>query len=172
MAKHKKFPCSVVALLMLSQLAIATPRLYRDAERRHGIPESLLYAIALSESGTTLATGQYVPWPWTLNVGGEPRFFRTRKEAWLNFEKLRKSGKRNIDVGAAQINWRWNGNRFTDSWSALNPKTNVETAARILKECYQRKYSWVDAVGCYHSPGNQTRALEYAKRVYKKWEKL
>ena len=48
------------------------PELYARVARTHGIPATLLYAIALAESGkhvTRLNSTQ--PWPWTLNIEGE-----------------------------------------------------------------------------------------------------
>ena len=170
---QKRFQFSVLlGVVLLCQQVIAAPEMYRSVETEFGIPTSLLYAIALTESGTTISTGQYVAWPWTLNVNGDPRFFASRKEAWLHLTDLQNSGLRNIDVGPLQVSWRWNGSRFENPWSALDPEINIRTAATILVECKQKKNGWTQAVGCYHSPGNEPRAMAYSERVYRQWQKL
>lgn len=158
--------------LFVCQQVQAAPEVYRRVEVANGIPESLLYAMALTESGLTITDSQYVPWPWTLNVGGQARYFRTRKKAWIYLQAAKKSGQKNIDIGPVQVNWKWNGHRFSNTWSSLDPLNNIEVAAQILVECKQRKGDWVKAVGCYHSPSNQDRAMAYTSRVYKQWEKL
>ena len=47
----------------------AVPAGYRAIAAERGIPESVLYAVALTESGKPIErAGEYRPWPWTLNV--------------------------------------------------------------------------------------------------------
>ncbi|ERH64286.1 hypothetical protein N172_03630 [Pantoea dispersa EGD-AAK13] len=43
-----------------------------------------------------------------------------------------------IDVGIAQVNLGWNGHRFSLTWDAFNPYINLNAAARILRECWER----------------------------------
>ena len=46
------------------------PPAYQLAAQRAGIPSTVLYAVALQESGLR-RNGRIVPWPWSLNVAGQ-----------------------------------------------------------------------------------------------------
>ncbi|MBF3059975.1 lytic transglycosylase domain-containing protein, partial [Pseudomonas aeruginosa] len=56
------------------------PPAYQLAAQRAGIPSTVLYAVALQESGIR-RNGRIVPWPWSLNVAGQSRRFATRADA-------------------------------------------------------------------------------------------
>ena len=49
-----------------------------QVEKDLNIPNKLLVSIALTESGTTNSLGNFVAWPWTLNVNGKPYFFNNK----------------------------------------------------------------------------------------------
>ena len=55
------------------------PPVYQLAAQRAGIPSTVLYAVALQESGIR-RNGRIVPWPWSLNVAGQSRRFATRAD--------------------------------------------------------------------------------------------
>ncbi|MBJ3871669.1 lytic transglycosylase domain-containing protein, partial [Salmonella enterica subsp. enterica serovar Kentucky] len=43
-----------------------------------------------------------------------------------------------------------------------DPYTNLNAAASILRECWERKPgSWLDAAGCYHHPAGGQAAARY-----------
>ena len=48
------------------------PPAYQLAAQRAGIPSTVLYAVALQESGVR-RDDRIVPWPWSLNVAGQSR---------------------------------------------------------------------------------------------------
>ncbi len=171
MVRLKKLACSVL-LLVSSQAAVAELSIYRTVEANHGIPDLLLYAIALTESGTTLNDGQYIPWPWTLNVAGSPRYFSSRESAWRHLEYVLSQGEELVDIGAGQVNWYWHSDKFASTWDALDPAKNIYVAGVILNDCHRQRGDWINAVGCYHSPGNQKRAIDYTRRVYERWSNL
>ncbi|MCR2507025.1 transglycosylase SLT domain-containing protein, partial [Salmonella enterica] len=103
------------------------------------------------------------PWPWTINVAGKGYRYASRLEAWraLQVFMSRYSLKR-IDVGLAQVNLGWNGHHFVSTWAAFDPYTNLNAAASILRECWERKPgSWLDAAGCYHHPAGGQAAARY-----------
>ena len=56
------------------------PPAYQLAAQRAGIPSTVLYAVALQESGIR-RNGRIVPWPWSLNVAGQSRRYATRADA-------------------------------------------------------------------------------------------
>ena len=53
------------------------PPAYQLAAQRAGIPSTVLYAVALQESGVR-RDDRIVPWPWSLNVAGQSRRYATR----------------------------------------------------------------------------------------------
>lgn len=168
------------------------PDAYRVVARKYDIPEALLYAIAMQESGVKMVSGQVQPWPWTLNVNGQGLFFLTRADAYQRVLKAIQR-KEIFDFGLGQVNWNWNkdmvGRAPIDIWNALEPYANLELSARILSQRYAecRSIAWVKtlcdqhgdwwvAIGRYHSPGKeparQFRAKQYRDKVKRRWQKL
>ena len=140
----------------------AVPDGYTKVAREHGVPPEALYSVALQESSRTLPQGVR-PWPWTLNVAGKGYRYKTWLEAWQALQMFMKTHSlKRIDVGIAQVNLGWNGDHFTSTWEALDPYTNLNAAAVILRECWDRKPgSWLDAAGCYHHPAGGQAAARY-----------
>jgi len=125
--------------------ACATTATIFDALHSRVDPK-VLAGIALNESAWH---GR--PWPWTLNVAGRSGFFRSREEAFTAIEALRRVGRCDFDVGIMQINWCYQGQRFTSAWDALDPQTNVRVAEDILNENFARTHSIAKAIAYYHS---------------------
>jgi hypothetical protein len=98
------------------------PSGYRSVAEAHGIPGALFYAVALAESGTRVdALGAMRPWPWTLNVQGDGRFYPSRRGATLAFENALMSGRTSVDVGLMQVNWRYHRRALGHEAEALDP---------------------------------------------------
>jgi len=158
-----------------TQAATVPPR-YRQIAAQYQIPAGVLYAVALTESGKTVSSGHFRPWPWTLNVAGKPKRYTTRKAAWQAINYFMGLGEQSIDIGLMQINWRWHKQSLGSTWQALDPVFNVKLAAKILQQAYLKKGSWPLAIGSYHSPGKKPeqkrRARAYAARVIKKMKRM
>jgi len=78
----------------------SVPAGYRSIAKERGVPYTVLYAVALTESGRQVASADvYRPWPWTLNVAGRGYFFDSRLEAWQALTDWIKAGRRSIDIG-------------------------------------------------------------------------
>jgi len=151
----------------------AVPSGYRLVASEKKIPESIFYAVALAESGRTVpAEGVRRPWPWTLNVAGDGYYYSTRIEAWQALQKWLDQGKRSIDIGLMQVNWRYHRERLGDPWKALDPFHNLHVGADILQECYATERDWWASVGCYHAPANPERAARYRRRVESQWRRI
>lgn len=138
------------------------PEGYTKVAREHDVPPEALYSLALQESSRKLSSGVR-PWPWTLNVAGKGYRYKTRLEAWQALQTFMKTySLKRIDVGLMQVNLGWNGAYFSSTWEALDPYTNLNAAAVILRECWDRKPgSWLDAAGCYHHPAGGQAAARY-----------
>jgi hypothetical protein len=151
----------------------AVPVGYRSIAAESGIPYALLYAVALTESGKQVtSTHVYRPWPWTLNVAGQGYFFESRQAAWQALTAWLEKGKRSIDIGLMQVNWRYHQERLETPWQALDPYFNLRVGAAILQDCYITRQDWWASVGCYHSPSDPQRAEQYRRRVFSRWQRV
>src|SRR5690242_1287826 len=69
------------------------------AERNSSIPPHLLAAISRVESGRRdPVTGDWHPWPWTVDVEGQGAFYDTKAEAVAAVQAAQARGVRSIDV--------------------------------------------------------------------------
>ncbi len=122
------------------------------AERDYGMPNKMLRAISLGESGRWMEEeGRSVSWPWTVTNGGGGQYFPTKQAAIAHVRLLQARGERNIDVGCMQINLRAHPDAFESLTEAFDPETNVAYSADFLDRLRTREGSWEKAVGYYHS---------------------
>ena len=141
-----------------------------EAERSANLPRGLLQAIGRVESGRRdPETGQFAPWPWTINAEGEGKFFPTREAAIAHVRQLQARGVRIIDVGCMQVNLHHHPNAFTSLEQAFDPLTNAQYAARFLTELNGGRADWRQAAGHYHSQTPE-RAAPYRAKVLAAWE--
>src|SRR6201986_1933464 len=92
-------PIPAFAQGLLCRPAIAS------GDRAGGIPPHLLAAIGRVESGRRdPVTGDWHPWPWTVNAEGEGAFYDTKAQAIAAVQAAQARGVRSIDVGCTQIN--------------------------------------------------------------------
>ena len=135
------------------------------AEKLTEIPQHLLHAIALVESGISVDGSQTrTAWPWTVMARGKGRYFRSRADAVDAVRTLLREGTYNIDVGCMQVNLRYHGLAFRSLEEAFDPVVNVAYAAGFLKDLHGRHGTWDEAVRRYHSatPALHTR---YQRKV-------
>lgn len=144
-------------------------RYLQSYERGLSIPQGLLTAIAMAESGRRMgADSQLVTWPWTINVNGRGQYFDTKEEAVAETRKLLDAGERSIDVGCMQVNLRYHPEAFQTMEDAFEPATNVAYGAKFLKELHGLQGSWSKAVERYHS-SDDGRREQYRERVIGLW---
>ncbi|WP_160108267.1 glucosaminidase domain-containing protein [Pseudomonas izuensis] len=148
------------------------PPAYQLAAARAGIPASVLFAIALQESGTPLR-GRLMPWPWTLNVAGTPQRFASRDEACaaLRLELTRHDPKR-IDVGLGQTNLGYHPDRYPSACNALDPRANLAVTAELLRAHYAEVGDWIVAAGRYHRPAGGAPAARYRTQFSRHWQRI
>jgi hypothetical protein len=141
------------------------PPAYQVAARRAGIPSTVLYAVALQESGTRF-NGRLVPWPWTLNVASASRRFATRAEACAGLHQaLRAVSPTRIDAGLGQINLGYQRHRYDRPCELLDPYRNLALAAEILREQHAPRQDWLITIGRYHRPAGGAPAARYRHSV-------
>lgn len=162
--------CAVLALMAWALAGPAPaqevpPPAYQVAARQVGIPSSVLYAVALQESGTRL-NRRLVPWPWTLNVAGVGRRFPTQAKACAHLHlALRVVPPTRIDVGLGQINLSYQRHRYSRPCELLAPYRNLAIAADILREQHVPGQDWLITVGRYHRPAGGAPAARYRRSV-------
>jgi hypothetical protein len=106
-------------MTLATQAAELPPPAYQLAAQRADIPSTVLFAIALQESGVRVR-GRLLPWPWTLNIAGSPyRFATARRVPGLLLALAQHDAKR-IDVGLGQTNLGYQGHHFS---SPATPST-------------------------------------------------
>lgn len=140
------------------------------AARKHGVPLDVLRTVALLETGRKQG-GAMRPWPWALNAGGESHWLASKTRAKATARAILDSGRRNLDFGCFQVNYRWHGEHFASLGDMLDPAQNADYAARYLRSHYRRLGDWKAAVGAYHSrkPAQAARYLarydSYARQL-------
>jgi hypothetical protein len=145
-------------------------RAIHAAEIANRLPRFLLHAVSLTESGRWHDKAQAaVAWPWTINAGGEGKFFRTKADAVAEVKRLQALGISNIDVGCMQINLKYHGHVFQNIDEAFEPINNVAYAATFLKHLRLKLGSWAHAVGRYHTRNWKGRGKDYWRRVRTFW---
>jgi hypothetical protein len=166
-------PGMIRALALSLCLALLSPglaaaqdcaRLAAQAGADAGLPDGLLPAIALVESGRGTGRGGIAPWPWTLNQGGKGMYFDTREEALAYLKQAVAEGVTNIDVGCMQLNWKWHSAGFASPEDMIDPARNTRYAARFMVELYNRLGSWDVAAAAYHSTTPE-RGQRYLQKV-------
>ena len=146
----------------LCQAAIAL------VERGSGVPDRLMQAMAVMESGRRDASGAISAWPWTINVEGVGEWFDTKQQAIAAVTAHRARGARSIDVGCLQINLMHHPDAFASLEEAFDPAANARYSARFLQQLLAQTGSWPLAVGGYHSLTPDIGG-EYSKKVLAIW---
>jgi soluble lytic murein transglycosylase-like protein len=131
------------------------------AAQQYGVPAGVLYAVALTETGSG---GRLAP--WALNIEGRTVIATSREEAVAAFEAARAEGRKLIDLGCMQVNHHYHGRSFDSVEAMLDPEANVQYAARFLRDLHRKAGSWTGAVARYHaSPANTDAQARYICRV-------
>lgn len=139
-------------------------------EKAQGIPDRLLHAISLVESGRWDNENRAsFAWPWTVTAEGEGRYLPSKAAAIAEVRKLQAAGIRNIDVGCMQVNLVAHSDAFASLDEAFEPATNVAYAARFLTGLYESTQNWPTAGAYYHSQ-TPNLAAAYKARLVSTWD--
>jgi len=138
-------------------------------EQRDAIPDHLLHAISLVESGRwDAAHRQRFAWPWTVMSEGEGHFLASKQAAIDLVRRLQARGVRNIDVGCMQVNLQAHPAAFATLEQAFDPVDNVAYAAAFLRHLHEGTGNWPTAAAYYHSQ-TPPLAMAYETRVVAEW---
>lgn len=134
-------------------------------ERKYNIPRNFLYLISLVESGKYDKNSKRLqPWPWTANINGKSKFYRTKSELVQALKIHIASGKENIDIGCNQINYKYHKHNFANIEQMASPHHNVGYSAYYLASNYRKTNNWQDAVALYHSK-NPRHSSKYIRKI-------
>ena len=140
------------------------------AERDWALPDGLLLAIGLAESGQRdPATARLVPYAFSINVGGADARFASAPYAVGAVAALRDRGVRSIDVGCFQVNLHHHPGAFASLPEAFDARANAGYAAAFLRRLFVRTGSWNAAIAAYHS-ADPARGDPYLARVLRLWQ--
>lgn len=143
----------------------------RRLEQEKGIPDGLLTAISLVESGRwDHARRASFAWPYTVMAEGRGRFLPNKAAAIAEVVALKSRGVRNIDVGCMQINLQAHPQAFADLNAAFDPRANVAYAAKFLLNLFDETGSWATAGTHYHSR-TPVKAAAYRTKLALAWNK-
>lgn len=157
--------CAPVGPIMANTSTACDQAAITAAFQAH-IPSNVMRAVTRLETGRSKG-GKLTPWPWTVNMEGEGRWFASKDEAKAYVIQHYQAGKRSFDVGCFQINYRWHGGAFRSIEDMFDPDKNAAYAADFLKTLYREFGNWDDAVGAYHS-----RTDVYADRYLAKYQRI
>lgn len=131
------------------------------ASARYGVPLGILYAVGLTETGKKGSLQ-----PNALNINGKAVFPKSRAEAVSDIRRAQAGGAKLIDIGCMQINHHYHAEHFRDLDDFLDPRRNVDYAARFLVQLKGRHDTWSMAVARYHAgPNNNPAQKRYVCRV-------
>ncbi|MBQ7304259.1 MAG: transglycosylase SLT domain-containing protein [Alphaproteobacteria bacterium] len=141
-------------------------------EDKYAIKTHLLQTISSVETGLwDYNKEKFVSWPWTINVNGKGKHFKTKDEAVAEVKRLPAKGVKNIDVGCMQISLKYHANAFDSVEDAFEPEKNVEYSAKFLKKLYAKRKDWQKAAMDYHSK-IPSKGVKYKKKLVKRFEKI
>ena len=139
-------------------------------ERVTGVPDRLMQAIAIIETGRRDAGGAAMAWPWSINVEGVGEIFDSKAAAIAAVQAHQARGARSIDVGCMQVNLMHHPEAFASLDEAFDPAANARYAAQFLQRLLAQTGSWPLAVAGYHSLTPEVGG-DYARKVMAVWAK-
>ena len=128
-------------------------------EQEYTIPKGLLLAVAKTESNLK---------PYALNIDGRSIIPANKVDALKTIHKALDEGITNIDIGPAQINYRWHRHNFSSVEEMLSPEVNIKYAGKLLSELRQAHGNWHKAIRLYHSSKPKYHR-QYSRKVVLCW---
>ncbi|MBB6254257.1 transglycosylase SLT domain-containing protein [Nitrospirillum iridis] len=130
-----------------------------QAEKEAGVPSGLLLAVALVESGQSISSEAYA-----VNVKGTVHFASTPNAAAKYLRDPKGNLRQDATVGCMQLSLSDHKAAFRPVEKIVDPKENVQYAARMLARLRATAGSWAAAVARYNGGSGKT-AHAYACKV-------
>lgn len=149
-----------------AQSQIYVPKYFVQLSRDTNVPADILYALTVKESNTKMDNDTMSPWPFTINYKGKGYRYANYEQMILAARELLAKGHTAFDIGAFQVNWKWNGDRAESLEALGHPYKNGLVAAEILLEKYEQYGNWCVAAGRYHNPANKNGYADIYGKEY------
>ena len=107
---------------------------------------------------------------YALNISGRPIFLTNKDIALKTIRDALDAGITNIDIGVAQVNYKWHQNNFNSIEDMLSPEGNLKYAAQLLLKLKQAHGDWHTAIRRYHSAKPKYHR-QYSRKVVLCWVK-
>ena len=135
---------------------------------------TLLYAVALTESAKYIGSGKIKASPYAFNSPEGAKYMQSKEKAKAYMKHLTSKYKNSqIDVGAMQLNLKWNKHRVDDIEDLLDPRTNLKVACSVLNETIKSSPDDLEiGIGRYHAWTDKKRSRDYGKKVIRIWKNL
>ncbi|TWB40560.1 transglycosylase SLT domain-containing protein [Nitrospirillum pindoramense] len=130
-----------------------------QAEKEAGVPSGLLLAVALVESGQSISSEAYA-----VNVKGTAHFVSTPTAAAKYLRDPKGNLRQDVTAGCMQLSLSDHKAAFHPVEKIVDPKENVQYAARMLARLRATAGSWAAAVARYNGGSGKT-AHAYACKV-------
>jgi len=158
-----------LAAVWLPPHAAAAPQICdaaaMEAARTTGVPLDVLRTLTRVETGRGGSQTAPDPWPWTLNMAGDGSWHDSAEAALSVAHSAISEGRRNIDIGCFQINYRWHGDSFRSLEAMMDPGQNALYAAHFLRDLHGEFGNWMDAAAVFHSR-NPDHSARYMDRFH------
>lgn len=143
---------------------------YEDVARSEGVDPSMLYALALVESGKMVegSSTHVAPWPYVLRAVDARYYAEDASDYRIAFQLFQEKYGDRFDVGPLQVNVYWQvtrAERLESAKALLDFETNLRTGARVLKEAMKSTKDKALGIGRYHTWSDDERARLFGERV-------
>lgn len=143
--------------------------IYESVAKAENIDPTLLYAVALVESGRGVGTSNVVaPWPYVLRAHSTRYFAHSAAEYRAACKLFEQRYGDQFDVGPMQLNAHWQvtvGKQVPSISNLLDLKTNLRIAAETLKAAMRSTDDPALGIGRYHTWSDPKAATLFGKRV-------
>lgn len=136
-----------------------------DVAQEYGVRPTLLYAIALAESGIERLPGTVSPWPYTIRTPDSRYYADSEEEARAVLPGLVAIHGLSVDVGLGQINLYWNGDRVEEHADLFDPIVNLKTLASVLRDALDSTDDEAVGVGRYHTWKSVEASRQHGLRI-------
>jgi hypothetical protein len=142
-----------------------------------GVNPTLLYALALTESGRAVGerTDQITPWPFVLRAIDARYYADSESDYRVAYKLFKEKYGDKFDVGPAQVNVYWQvtrAERVSSGADLLDLETNLRIGAQVLREAMASTEDVALGIGRYHTWSDETRATIFGERVLAVYQNL
>lgn len=142
-----------------------------------GVNPTLLYALALTESGRAVGerSDQITPWPFVLRAIDARYYADSESDYRVAYKLFKEKYGDKFDVGPAQVNVYWQvtrAERVSSGADLLDLETNLRIGAQVLREAMASTEDEALGIGRYHTWSDETRATRFGERVLAVYQNL